>query len=306
MRNTLDELERLFQENAVPRDETGQLRVLATLLAEQRPLLLFLAAADGGVKAADDFGSSAELSLARELAGKAAAHDAAEPPVWTTLVAGQPRRAFGLRLEDRPDSALLGGLLADSDDRPALPPATLGALRVAGRLAWWGVQHDETNARLQKRVQHLTAEHETFKTAHTEALVRAIEEHEQRLREEQERLSDGAAVRGHRSRQPGQERVPGQHEPRDPHAADRHPRLHRPAAQRGRTTATSRAPATTWRTIHTQRQAPAGADQRHPRPLQDRGRPDGGRARSAARRTQIVADVVVAACGSAPGEGPAR
>ena len=77
-----------------------------------------------------------------------------------------------------------------------------------------------------------------------------------------------------RAGEPGQVRVPRQHEPRAPHADERHPRLHRDDPRR-----------------HLRRRAPGGArpdpgrpdlraaaapaDQRRPRPLQDRGGPDG-------------------------------
>ena len=73
-------------------------------------------------------------------------------------------------------------------------------------------------------------------------------------------------------RKPAQVAVPRQHEPRAAHAAQRHHRRHRDAAggcrgvEAGRRAARPRA----WRGP-----SPARADQRHPRPLQDRGRADG-------------------------------
>ena len=78
------------------------------------------------------------------------------------------------------------------------------------------------------------------------------------------------ARRGGRAGQPGQERVPGQHEPRAAHAAQRDPRL-RPAhaAARPRATAADRE---NLAIIGAQRRAPARPHQRRPLAVQDRGR----------------------------------
>ena len=71
-------------------------------------------------------------------------------------------------------------------------------------------------------------------------------------------------------RQPGEERVPGQHVARDPHADERHPRLRAAAAARPEP---GRGPAAADRHHPLQRQPPADADQRHPGDVEDRGRP---------------------------------
>ena len=74
--------------------------------------------------------------------------------------------------------------------------------------------------------------------------------------------------------EPPQVRVPRQHVPRAAHAAQRHHRLQRDAGGRG---PGPRPGAARPRPQEDQRggQAPAGADQRRPRPLQDRGGQDG-------------------------------
>jgi PAS domain-containing protein len=71
----------------------------------------------------------------------------------------------------------------------------------------------------------------------------------------------------------GQDALPGQHEPRDPHPDERHPGPRQ--AQPGRR---ARAPpARLPRKDPGRRRQPAGHRQRHPRLLQDRGRPAGHR-----------------------------
>ena len=90
-------------------------------------------------------------------------------------------------------------------------------------------------------------------------------------------------------RQPGEERVPGQHVARDPHADERHSRLRPAAAARPEP---GPGPAAADRHHPLQRQPSADADQRHPGDVEDRGRPgdaDGRTlrpARPAARRAR--------------------
>ena len=74
--------------------------------------------------------------------------------------------------------------------------------------------------------------------------------------------------------EPGQEPVPGQHEPRAAHPAERHHRLQRDAAGGGRDWG-GRTLVTDLEKIHAAGKHLLGADQRHSRPLEDRGRQDG-------------------------------
>ncbi len=74
---------------------------------------------------------------------------------------------------------------------------------------------------------------------------------------------------------PAQERVPGQHEPRAAHSAQRHPGIQRdPQGQPGRSSPTDQRHEC-LENIHASGQASPRAGQRRPRPLQDRGRQDG-------------------------------
>ena len=102
---------------------------------------------------------------------------------------------------------------------------------------------------------------------------------------------DRGQGRGARGGQPPQVRVPRQHVPRAAHAAQRGHRLLRGAARpdvRRAERQAGRVPAG----HPVLRTAPALADQRHPRPLQDRGRAHGARARALrpARRPRQRAD----------------
>ena len=115
---------------------------------------------------------------------------------------------------------------------------------------------------------------------------------------------------GARGREPPQVRVPGQHEPRAAHPAERHHRLQRDAPGGGpgpgRRGLRPRPPADQRR-----RQAPARADQRRARPLEDRGREDGALPRNLRGRRPSSRDVAavlepLAAEEREPPRGPVR
>ena len=90
--------------------------------------------------------------------------------------------------------------------------------------------------------------------------------------------------RAARNRQPAQERVPGQHVARAAHAAERHHRLLR-GADRAHVRRAQRQAGRLPEGHPFVGQAPAVADQRHPRPVEDRGRAHGaGRRRASTCR----------------------
>ena len=117
------------------------------------------------------------------------------------------------------------------------------------------------------------------RTAHLprQLLARARQRRQLRRRADQPRRrhpargSQGTALRGQGrggGGQSSQERVPRQHEPRDPHADERDPRLHRGAAARLRQERGGSRAAPRHDPL--ERRAPAPADQRRPRPLEGR------------------------------------
>ena len=84
----------------------------------------------------------------------------------------------------------------------------------------------------------------------------------------EEELAAGA--RRGRGGEPGEERVPGQHEPRDPHADERRHRHDGPAARH--TPLDRRAARVRVETVRRSARVAADDHQRHPRLLEDRGR----------------------------------
>ena len=120
-----------------------------------------------------------------------------------------------------------------------------------------------TRDQIERTVELRTAELATANAV----LMREVAERQQAEAE----LQQGQG--GRRGGQPGQERVPGQHEPRDPHADERHHRHDRAGPGHRADAAAARVP----RPGQELGRRAAGGHQRHPRLLQDRGRQAGAR-----------------------------
>ena len=96
-------------------------------------------------------------------------------------------QTFGLHLSGG-NGTLLGGILAHPL-RNHRWQSIVPALQVAARLAWQAIQAETVADRAQIRIRHLVAEHDMLKMANTNANAKAIEEQEQRFREERDRLA---------------------------------------------------------------------------------------------------------------------
>ena len=184
-------IESLFEEDPVALDESGYLASVVEMFTTDAPVLLFLARADGGVIAAYRSRPDIDASLAKGLA-KQLSHALArcDHCMLTDSVEGVCYRVVGVGLDTAPAGDFLGGLLkAAPGGQPVdLPVAIVRGVRIAARLAARGIEA-ESWARVQRtRIGHLMAEHETLKVAHIEATANAIEEHERRLRHEQEKM----------------------------------------------------------------------------------------------------------------------
>jgi len=77
-----------------------------------------------------------------------------------------------------------------------LPPVTESqtALTLCGALAWAIGNGQTRHGELHTRIRHLTDEQETLRLSHAEAITAAIEEREQRLREQEEHMARIQAV----------------------------------------------------------------------------------------------------------------
>lgn len=157
------------------------------LLEACKPRLLLLADAAGRVIAAADLasptGSDAAGPLAANLAEQLAEKHACRLEVPTR--AG-PGVALAVRLPGDHRQGFLACLIPAGKltDRPLDESQTASV--VCGAFAWAAVHHKADDRALLTRIEHLVAEHNMLKVSHAEATAAAIEEREERLREQQE------------------------------------------------------------------------------------------------------------------------
>ncbi len=161
------------------RDETGCLRVLGSLLAPLEPQFLILADGDGRLRAAESLGDLPADEVASPLASQFAERlVAAELCSFKTTVRRTPYTAFAMQV---PGGDILGGLVVSTPrvrHRLASIRSTLG---VAAQLAARAICHDAERRTVQVENKQLRAEHTTLKAAHSEAVIRAIQEREERF-----------------------------------------------------------------------------------------------------------------------------
>jgi PAS domain S-box-containing protein len=179
---------------AARHDTTACLWSVAELLAASEPALMLLADDSGEVLASEgplpgiDVGAVA--SLARQMAERLGTADACR---WECTVGDRRRLAFALRLPAA-ERSVLGGLLRPGQGSEEELRRLHGTLLVCGGLAWTALRAGGDNRRLRARLEQLDSEQDTLRASHGEAVTEAIEEREQRLREEQEHRTRIQAV----------------------------------------------------------------------------------------------------------------
>ena len=188
MESMRDSLDRLFEEQETPSDATGSLAALARLMRPCVPACLVLCTLDGRVRAAWNTDLAVPQSTAQGLAVELGRQlDDEAWATWPMRLAGRAYSAFGQRLGEAAGRGMLGGVVAP-DETVAL--ASLSpVLTAAAEMAWLAVDLYRQVDEMRTHIRHLQIEHETLATAHTEAMVNAIEEQERRLAEERERLA---------------------------------------------------------------------------------------------------------------------
>ena len=177
----------LFKRQGAARDTSGCLAPLAPLLVEFNPTLLLVTDEAGKLLSADNIDDRAEIAEAGALASELNARLAAElMSVFAWKLDGVTRWAFAVRLPATAQRAIFGGLLQPD-------PAALDALEakkdvlVACGLHYYLALHAQARVKeLATRVNQLVAEQDTLRVAHATAISSAIEEREERLREQQD------------------------------------------------------------------------------------------------------------------------
>ena len=189
MDSLFEVIESYFDGEEVPRDETGCLARVAKLMEGNRPLLLFLADAQGRVKAAAGLSPKVDSAVVRLLAAELFPCLASEETcIREKTLDGQACHAFAVRLNGDGEPGMLGGFSECSPEARQDLERFLPKVAICGEIAWVAVR-SELNARtLRAQVGQLVSQQTTLKSAHSEAIGNALEEHEKCLLEEQNRL----------------------------------------------------------------------------------------------------------------------
>ncbi len=243
-------MERLFKDisdllsvDDTRQDECDGLRSVSILLESLGPSIVLLADKFGTLIAWD--GDASNRAEAAALALELSFHlSESESCRFERRTAAGPCCAFGWRLPADAEGGIVGGLLRPSTKLDVPLGHLAGPLVVCGTLAW---------SLLQRRARELPVAGAQSagprRTRHAEGFAgRGDRGGHRRARRADSRRAGlcriprtrgrtalqrlGAGQGGRRGRQPGQERIPGQHEPRDSHAHDGHPGLRRIARSR--------------------------------------------------------------------------
>ncbi|MHB8974438.1 MAG: two-component system sensor histidine kinase NtrB, partial [Pirellulaceae bacterium] len=164
-----------------------QMGAVCATFGQDSPGLVLLARADGTVIFADDFGWGLERAFTTLLAREAARRvGAGGTCTWEVETPAGPRLMAGLQLPAAAEQSVLACLV----DCPAAADETsddvTNASVVCAAVAWAMAQARINTAELLARVQQLTAAQDTMQQRYAQSLVDAVEEHEQRLREQEE------------------------------------------------------------------------------------------------------------------------
>ncbi len=178
-----------------PRD-SDCLSTMAGPMRSCEPMLLLLADDEGRVIAADDLGTrlgdddvpALAVDMARRL------HDADECTLEVPTVIGL-RPAFAVRVPERGCWKILGCLLKHCHLPGESAEEMSAPLVVSVAFAWAAIQNRAGTTKLQKRIEHLRAEHDALQASQAEAIAAVIREREGRAIQQQENLALGELVR---------------------------------------------------------------------------------------------------------------
>ena len=190
MSDLRESLDLLLGSPEVPADELGVLRPLAQMLGALEPKWLFVATADGRPLAAHRCGQPGMPDDIRTLAGQLASRLQRAERGWITLpLPTGPGTAFALRVESRGGTRFVGGVFAARAPGETWWAEQMPVLGEAAQVAMVAIELSARLARAETQIRHLMREHDTLKSSHAEAIASAIDEQEQRLREQRHRLA---------------------------------------------------------------------------------------------------------------------
>jgi signal transduction histidine kinase/DNA-binding response OmpR family regulator len=190
MKTILEDMEQFFGADGTAEDDSELLIELADSLPLDRLASIFIADAAGGVEIAHctDAGDKPLVQPAAvALGGALATSDCCAFSRRLGETQQQEHGLFGVRLAGAA-RGFLGGLTSGAPPTLADLQQAAPLLRVCAGLTLAARRALSENRKLLTQVQHYRAEDDTLKAANSEAAVAAIEQHEKRLREEQQRV----------------------------------------------------------------------------------------------------------------------
>ncbi len=180
----------LFGGQKTRRDETGNLASIAKLLDGCDPILLLLADADGNLIVSESVAAEADLEEPRELAAKLSEGLIDRETCFLEVPNGvDPRVAFAVRLSNRAERGILGGLVRCCEAFEKRFAELQDAITLCAEVSWTAIHDGSFKTALQTRIQHLLAEQDTLRASHAQAVSSAVEEREERLREQREHVT---------------------------------------------------------------------------------------------------------------------
>jgi len=188
MTNFDRQLDALFLNEQYPSEDTQGLPTVFNFLNALRPLVLVVVDENQTVFKADstvDDSFEKAQALADDLPDRLAHKSFA---VFRQTPSDDSAVGFAMRLNPTDETVLFGGLFdsnhADETKLTVLRPT----LEVCGNLVRLLLQSQEINKEFQAKLRHLTAEQKTTRESLEKSFTTVIEEHERRIREQQEHM----------------------------------------------------------------------------------------------------------------------
>lgn len=163
-------------------------------LREFAPDMVFLARSDGEVIFANDHGPGIDFGVAKRVAAEVADLRVGESAQFRMATNLGSRTTLAVRLSNGPAGLILACLFGSPDGAAGEHGECDAKTMLLGSLAWTAAKCRATHVESLARVEQLTAGQEALQESYSQSLENAVEEREERLREQEEHASRLQAV----------------------------------------------------------------------------------------------------------------
>ena len=159
-------------------------------LHSRKPSLLLIAEVSGRLISWQNFGEETDDEFLESLAVDLADLLIDQKSCWLEISLGAQRHvAWAVRSSEQSRQEIFACVMPHGDPHEESPDYGQAAVVVCRAFAWAAVFHREQGGELRTRVEHLRNEHDMIKALHAVATTAALEEREERLREQKENLA---------------------------------------------------------------------------------------------------------------------